>query len=27
MVALNIGNAFEDVLNFQKLRPEDKDGG
>ena len=27
MAALNIGNAFEDVLNFQKLKPEDKDGG
>ena len=22
MAALNIGNAFEDVLNFQKLKPE-----
>ena len=27
MVALNIGNAFEDVLNFQKLKPEDDNGG
>jgi len=27
MVALNIGNTFEDVLDFQKLKPEDKDGG
>lgn len=26
MVALNVGNTFEDVLDFQKLRPEDKDG-
>lgn len=23
MVMLNIGNKFEDVLNFQKLRPEE----
>jgi hypothetical protein len=27
MVALNIGNTFEDVLDFQKLKPEDEDGG
>ena len=27
MVALNVGNTFEDVLDFQKLKPEDKDGG
>ena len=26
MVALNVGNTFEDVLGFQKLKPEDKDG-
>ena len=26
MVALNVGNAFEDVLGMQKLKPEDKDG-
>jgi hypothetical protein len=26
MVALNIGNTFEDVLGFQKLKPEDTDG-
>jgi hypothetical protein len=27
MVALNLGNTFEDVLGFQKLKPEKKDGG
>ena len=27
MVMLNLGNRFEDVLDFQKLKPEDKDGG
>ena len=26
MAALNIGNAFEDVLKFSKLRPEDDNG-
>ncbi len=26
MVALNIGNTFDDVLGFQKLKPEKKDG-
>ena len=26
MLALNIGNTFDDVLGFQKLMPEDKDG-
>lgn len=26
MVALNIGNTFEDVLGLQKLRPEKEDG-
>jgi len=27
MTMLNIGNRFEDVLGFQKLKPEIKDGG
>ncbi|OEU68402.1 MAG: hypothetical protein BBJ57_02235 [Desulfobacterales bacterium PC51MH44] len=27
MVALNVGNTFDDVLGFQKLKPEDADGG
>jgi hypothetical protein len=26
MVMLNLGNRFEDVLDFQKLKPEDTDG-
>lgn len=26
MVALNVGNTFDDVLGFQKLKPEKKDG-
>lgn len=26
MMALNIGNVFEDVLEFKKLKPEDTDG-
>jgi len=26
MVMLNLGNKLEDVLDFQKLRPEDTDG-
>ena len=27
MVALNLGNSFDDVLGFQKIKPEDEDGG
>ncbi len=27
MTMLNLGNRLEDVLGFQKLKPEDKDGG
>lgn len=26
MLALNIGNTFEDVTRFQQLKPEEKDG-